>query len=219
MKISDDIRRERKAAVLRAMQKLRDEFPLQKVIEEVAPALHAAYVKTLSHWILQGIPPPRNFSSEAEIQALCALGALTIDECGIGCYPFSARDTGIHAHFAGHGVYAMCAIDALAIPRLVQHAAHVTAQCAVCRCHLACTVAANGSVDGGNTEGVRVVWGISRCAAEGACCGIPCPGIQFACRHCAAPPGTTGFSLPEAAAVGNSFFAFQRSLLNQHEQS
>lgn len=102
---SDDGRRERRAAVLRAMQKLRDEFPLQNVIEGLDSALRAVYVKTLSHWILQGIPPPRNFSSEAEIQALCALGALTIDECGIGCYPFSARDTGIHAHFARHGVY------------------------------------------------------------------------------------------------------------------
>ena len=44
---SDDGRRERRAAVLRAMQKLRDEFPLQNVIEGLDSALRAVYVKTL----------------------------------------------------------------------------------------------------------------------------------------------------------------------------
>ncbi|ONN67843.1 organomercurial lyase [Herbaspirillum sp. VT-16-41] len=217
MKDSDAIRHERKATVLRVLQKLRDEFPLQQAIEGADPALRAAYVNTLSHWILHGLPPPRDCSSEAAIQALGALDALVIDECGIGCYPFSARETGIHVHFSGRGVSAMCAIDALAIPRLVQHVSRVTARCAVCGCHLACTVAANGSVEGGNPEGVRVVWR-SGAAAEGACCHTLCPGIRFVCKHCAELPAATGLSLPEAAAVGNSLFAFQRRLLHHHHE-
>ncbi len=218
MKVSDNTRHERKAAVLGAMQKLRDEFPLQKAIEAADSTLQLAYVKALAYWIGHGTPPPREFASEATIQALYALDALAMDKCGIGCYPFSARDTGIHVRFAGHGVSAMCAIDALAIPRLVQHASRVTAQCAVCRCHLACAVAANGSVEGGNPDGVRVIWR-SRAVAGGARCHTVCPGIGFACRHCAEPLGATGLSLPEAAAVGNSFFAFQRRLLDHHVHS
>jgi hypothetical protein len=218
MKALDSIRRERKAAVLRAMQKLRDAFPLQQVIEGADPALRAAYVKALSHWALQGTPPPRDFAANEAVQELVALDALVIDECGIGCYPFSARETGIHVHFSGHRVAAMCAIDALAIPRLAQHTSRVTARCALCRCHLACAVAANGSIEGGNPEGVRVIWHAGA-VAKGACCRVLCPSIRFVCRHCAELPGATGLSLPEAAVVGNGFFAFQRRLLHHHEQS
>ncbi|CAJ0804060.1 hypothetical protein R77560_04011 [Ralstonia thomasii] len=217
MRVSDEIRGERKAAVLSAMQKLRDAFPLQQAVDEANPVLRTTYAKVLSHWALQGTPPPRDLASNAAIQELVALDALIIDECRIGCYPFSARDTGIHVHFSGHRVAAMCAIDALAIPRLVRHTSRVTARCAVCRCHLECTVAASGSVDGGNPQGVRVVWR-SSAVAEGACCHIPCPGIRFVCRQCAELPGATGLSLPEAAAVGNGFFAFQRRLLRHHGQ-
>lgn len=212
MKVSDDTRGERKASILLAMQKLRDKFPLQKIVEGADPLLRAAYVRTLSHWVHHGTTPPRCFSSEAEIQALCALDALTIDDCSIGCFPFSAGDTGIHVHFAEHSVSATCAVDALAISRLVQHASRVTSRCAVCGCHLACVVADNGSVEGGNPEGARVVWR-SSASTEGACRHIPCPGIRFICKHCAVPLDATGFSLPEAAFLGNSFFAFQRRLL------
>lgn len=217
MKVSDDIRRERKAAVLRAMQTLRDVFPLQLAVEGANPVLRTTYAKVLSHWALQGTPPPRDLASNAAIQELVALDALVFDECGIGCYPFSARDTGIHVHFPGYRVAAMCAIDALAIPRLVRHTSRVTARCAICRCHVECEIAANGSVDGGNPQGVRVVWR-SGAVAEGACCHIPCPGIRFVCRHCAELSGATSLSLPEAAAVGNGFFAFQRRLLHHYEQ-
>lgn len=218
MKVPDNIRHERKAAVLRAMQTLREVFPLQQAVEGANPALRATYARVLSHWAQQGTPPPRDLASNAAIQELVALDALVIDECGIGCYPFSARDTGIHVDFAGHRVAAMCAIDALAIPRLVRHTSRVMARCAVCRCHLEYVVAANGSLDGGNPQGVRVVW-YADAVADGACCHIPCPGIRFVCRHCAELPGATGLSLPEAAAVGNGFFAFQRRLLHHHEQS
>ena len=54
----------------------------------------------------------------------------------------------------------MCAIDALAIPRMVLQASRITARCVVCRCHLACVVAANGGVENENqnSEAARVVW-------------------------------------------------------------
>lgn len=88
MKVSDDTRRERKAAVLGAMQKLREDFPLQKTIESAAPILQLAYVRALAYWIRYGAPPPRGFASEAAIEALCARDALVMDASGIGCYSF-----------------------------------------------------------------------------------------------------------------------------------
>lgn len=129
--------------------------------------------------------------------------------------PFSARDTGIYVHYASHAVSAMCAIDALAIPRLVRCPSRISARCAVCDRPLVCAVMGNGSVEGGNPDGLRVVWR-PRAVAEGACCHTLCPGIGFLCHHCAEPPRATVLALAQAAAVGNSFFAFQRRLLDQH---
>jgi len=145
------------------------------------------------------------------------MDAIAIGEQGIGCYPFSARQTEIHVHFAGKSVHAMCAIDALAIPRMVRQAARITARCVVCRCHLACSLAANGSVEKEhqNPEAARVVWESG--AGEGqACCNSLCVNINFVCRHCTTSPGALIFSLPQAAAMGNAFFSFQRRLLGHY---
>ena len=111
----------------------------------------------------------------------------------------------------------MCAIDALAIPRMVRHASRIIARCTICRCHVACSLAANGSVEKEhqNPEAARVVWESS--AGEGAVrCDSLCANINFVCRHCTTSPGALTFSLPQAAAVGNAFFAFQRRLLGHY---
>lgn len=215
MKVLDATRGERKAAVLGAMQKLREDFPLQKTVEAAAPSLQFAYVRALVYWTRHGMPPPNEFASEAAVRALCERDALVMDARGIGCYPFSARDTGIHVRYAGHTVSAMCAIDALAIPRLVRCPSRISTRCAVCGRPLACTVMGNGSVEGGNPGGLRVIWR-PRAVADGACCHSLCPGIGFVCQHCTEPHGATGLTLAEAAVVGNSFFAFQRRLLDHH---
>ena len=221
MDISNESRPDRKAAVTRALQKLRDEFPLQARIEGAQPMVRAAYAGILGHWICEAAPPGAGIEPQAELDALAAMDAIVIDEQGIGCYPFSARKTEICVHFSGQSVHAMCAIDALAIPRMVRHASRITARCVVCRCHLACAVAANGSVEKEhqNPEAARVVWEpVWEPGAGGgqACCIRLCAGIGFVCRHCTASSGSLTFSLPQAAAVGNAFFAFQRRLLEQY---
>lgn len=217
MNISTESRLELKAAVTRAQQKLADEFPLQTRIEDAHPTLQSTYARILGHWIREAAPPAAGIGSQAVLDALCAMDAIVIGEQGIGCYPFSARQTEIHVHFAGKSVHAMCAIDALAIPRMVRHAARIIARCVVCRCHLACSLAANGSVEKEhqNPEAARVVWESG--AGEGqACCNSLCANINFVCRHCTTSPGALTFSLPQAAAVGNAFFAFQRRLLGHY---
>ena len=109
----------------------------------------------------------------------------------------------------------MCAIDALAIPRMVLQASRITARCVVCRCHLACVVAANGGVENENqnSEAARVVWEPGVIGRQA--CNSLCTDINFACRRCATPRDALTFSLPQAAALGNAFFAFQRKLLDR----
>lgn len=217
MDISNESRLELKAAVKRALQKLGDEFPLQARIEGAQPTLQAAYAGILGHWVREAAPPAAVIVPQAVLDALSAMDAIVSDEQGIGCYPFSARKTEICVHFSRQSVHAMCAIDALAIPRMVRRASRITARCAVCRCHLACAVAANGSVEteDQNPEAARVVWEPGAGGGQ-ACCIRLCAGIGFVCRHCTASPGALTFSLPQAAAVGNAFFAFQRRLLERY---
>lgn len=209
-------RENRKAAFHGALQKLREEFPLQHRIESAPAEIRAAYAKILCHWRETGVPPQADIIPKPELEALEALDAVAFEEQGIGCYPFSARDTGIRVNYSGKNVYAMCAVDALAIPRLVRHASRVTARCAVCRCHLAFAVEAHGAVERGHAEGVRVIWQPRQ--AGGACCESLCQGIRFVCRHCDMPHGVAMLSLPEAAALGHVFFAFQKRLLDHYER-
>lgn len=217
MDISNESRLELKAAVTRALQKLGDEFPLQARIEGAHPALQAAYTGILYHWVHEAAPPAAGIAPQAVLDALSSMDAIVSDERGIGCYPFSARKTKIRVHFFGKSVHAMCAFDALAIPSMVRHASCITARCVLCRCHLACAVAANGSVEkeNKNPQVARVIWIPG--AERGQACYIRlCASIGFVCQHCTAFPDVLTFSLPQAAAIGNVFFAFQRRLLEHY---
>lgn len=217
MDISNESRLELKVTFTRTLQTLRDEFSLQVRIEDAPPTQREAYARILGHWIREAAPPGTGIAPQALLDALSAMDAVVNDGHGIGCYPFSARKTGINVHFSGKCVQAMCAIDALAIPRMVGQVSRITARCAVCRCRLACAVAANGSIEeeNHNPDAARVVWGPGAGGGGQACCHSLCAGIRFICRHCAAPAGALTLSLPLASAVGNSFFAFQLRLLAQ----
>lgn len=211
MRIQAAKREARRAKFQSAMQKLREEFPLERRITNAPPETQAAYVRVLRHWLEQAAPPEKEIVSAAMLNALAAMDAVAVDAHGIGCYPFSARDTGIHASIEGKNVWAMCALDALAIARLTHKASRVTARCTVCRCHLAVPVAANGSVEKAVCEGIRVV-SLPHSIEDGPSCENMCAAIRYLCKYCSVPAGAASHTLPEAAALANSFFAFQTRL-------
>jgi Alkylmercury lyase len=219
LNISKEERENRKAAVLSALQRLRDKFPLQQRIEGAFPETRAAYARVLRHWADHGKSPAFGTNSVPEplLKELVALDALVIDEYGIGCYPFSARGTGISVRYSDKTVHAMCAVDALAIPRLTQHASRITARCALCGYPLECAIEANGSLVRGDEESIRVI--VIRqpsVIGTGACCDSLCPGVKFLCGHCAVPEGRVSLTLPQAAVLGNAFFGFQERLLEEY---
>ncbi len=215
MSIQAARREERRARFQSAMQKLKEEFPLEHRVTNALPETQTAYVQVLRHWLEQAAPPGKDIVSAAALDALASMDAVVVDAHGIGCYPFSARDTGIHAHIEGKSVWAMCALDALAIARLSHKASRVTARCTVCQCHLTVPVDANGSVEQTAGEGIRIVR--RRHGPQGGpCCETLCSAIQFLCKHCGVPSGAESYTLPEAAALGNNFFAFQMRLLRVH---
>jgi hypothetical protein len=211
MNVPNHAAQERRTAVLLAIQDLKEAFPLQQKLEQADTSLQQAYAGALTHWIRHGVPPAKEYAPAPLLAALHEIDAIVVDEHGIGCYPFSARHTDIQLNYAGMSVHALSAIDALALPRLVAQEARITSRCFACRCHITCSVEANGSVDGGYSEGLRVVW-ISK-AATGAGRYCLCEEIAFICAHCEMPREAVTFTIPEAAVIGNSLFSFQKRWL------
>lgn len=196
--------------VTEALNRLRTIFPLEARIAQASVAARACYRAVLQRWA-EGATPQINPAQQAEIRELVGLDALVIGPEGIGCYPFSARDTGIRVEFDGRPVSAMCAVDALAMARVLDKTTRITAPCHVCGRTLSCAVEANGGLTHDQTEAMHVAW--QSHAGGSSCSSSLCRGIYFLCTTCPAPRDAARFTLPQATAIGNAFFSFQRRLL------
>ncbi len=203
-----------KNQTLDALARLRASFPLEQRIEDAPVAAKLAYGRVLSHW-LEGRIPPADFLPAAELQLLSKLDAIVPGIHGIGCYPFSAGDTGIRVHLGPYPVHAMCAIDALAVARTARRAIRIEALCGICVGPVACEVQADGSLDHDQTEAARVIWRRKVRLASSCSDGL-CRDLVVVCRRGRAPADADCLTLPQAAAVANAFFGFQRRLIS-HE--
>jgi len=196
---------------LDALSRLRAAFPLEQRIEQATAETRRSYGQVLTHW-LRGEAPPVTYLPPAELRLLSELDAVVLDSSGIGCYPFSARDSGIQVQFGPHSVYAMCAIDALAIARIARCASRVEALCITCFSPIVCEVEADGSLSHDKTETARIAW---RHAVHntGSCSDGLCRELVFLCNRCQAPINANCLTLCQATAVANAFFSFQRRLI------
>lgn len=200
-----------KAQVLLALAALRSLFPLEQKIHNATPAQRHVYTTILTTWVGGRIPVVA-LADTTGVQELAQLDALVVGAEGIGCYPFSAKESAIQVAFHGVSVHAMCAFDALAIARLVAAETRITSVCAVCHTTLACTVAANGALPHDQEQVPRVIWQAE--AGSGGHCSLTlCRCIQFICPTCEAPESAQQFTLVQATVIGNAFFSFQRTLL------
>lgn len=198
-------------AALDSLARLRTAFPLEARIGVADSAARRDYARVLAHW-LRGSAPPTDFISETTRATLIALDAVVANEQGLGCYPFSARPTGIVAELPGGRVHAMCAVDALAIARLAAAAITIETPCAVCANSLRLKVEANGGLGHDQVDRACVIWKTA-CSTTGSCSDNLCRNLLFLCPACEPPPGSTCYTLPQAAIIGNSFFGFQRGLI------
>ena len=149
------------------------------------------------------------------LAALVALDAVVAEEQELGCYPFSTTDTGIRVALSGGMVNAMCAIDALAIARLVRVRTRIEATCTTCAASIVFHVEENGSLDHDQADRAHVVWR-HMATAHTSCSEGLCRHIRFLCPACPAPETGEHFTLPQAAVMGNAFFRFQSALLASH---
>lgn len=198
-------------SVLAALARLRDVFPLEQRLATVDAEVRRGYAAILREWLRGTVPQARDVPT-AVLARLERIDAVVATEAGLGCYPFSARATGISVALPYATVAAMCAIDALAIARLAGARASVSGACVLCQGPIRCQVEDNGGLDHDQTGVACVVW-LPAINPAASCSQGLCRALRFLCPDCHAPAGSERYTLPQATAIGNAFFAFQRPLL------
>jgi len=211
MSTTAEARTAARTAVVDGLEKLRAAFPLEARVRGASPAAQATYGGVLRAWLGGAAPQAAGFAADA-LAELLRHDALVEEQGDLGCYPFSARNTGIAVRLAGGTVNAMCAIDALAVARLAGALTRVDGRCETCGTALAVQVEANGGLDHDQAEVARVVW-FRACGTHNSCSQSLCRNIRFLCPTCEpASPGDV-YTLPQATAIGNAFFAFQAAFV------
>lgn len=195
------------------------EFPLAARLERLPDDVRDTYGEIIAEWYATGKAPKQERFNRDHLSALAQSDAIVRTPQGIGCYPFSATPTDIRVRYLDRSCYAMCAIDALAIPCIVGVPAEIDAVCTVCQSPLRIKVdPTNGPPAGRHRDvaithsGVAVLYTPSPGEHE-LCCKQLCPSIAFMCEDCIDPRGPRLLSAAAATVVGSEFFAFQKEYL------
>lgn len=193
------------------------EFPLAARLEGLPGDVRDTYGKIIAEWYRTGLAPNPNRFNQEHLAALVESDAIVLTPLGIGCYPFSATPTDIRMRYGDRSCHAMCAIDALAIPCIVEAPAEIEAACKVCQSPLSINVdPTNGRQVGRRKDvaithsGVAVLYKPSPGERE-VCSKQLCPSIVFVCEGCIDPREPRTLSIAAATVVGSEFFAFQRA--------
>jgi hypothetical protein len=158
------------------------------------------------------------------LERLARADVLLLDVSGktvLAAYPFSSVPTPHRVLLPGREVFALCAVDALGIPGMVQEAAAISSRCA--QCGLPVEIQAQPENVTRCLPVETVVWFP---ASEDDCCPVAhsrCPSISFFCcrdhlegwRQVKGQPPGVVLSLSEAFDVGREIFG---SMLTQTTQ-
>lgn len=180
---------------------------------EACDATRETYLAVLLRWVHSGVAPcVDGFDLEA-LDELIALDALQIVDGCISCPPFSVVPTDTQVHFPHVSVSTLSALDALALPRLMDTAASIQARCVISGEPISFMVTETGDLYADDqmvsVAFQKVANHITRYALDLA------PGIGFVLTAHAHALRQT-LTLAEAATVANTFYAFQRALLRHN---
>lgn len=200
--------------VLAALKGLHRAFPIeQRLKTQACDSTRETYLAVLTRWIqTASAPSPAGFDAEAldELLALDAL-YLTEDEQAIGAAPFCPVATDITVNFPHETLYALSALDALALPRMLGMAGVIETRCPASGLPINLQIDAQGNPLPGEINKAIVVFlktgdHIQHYSTDLA------PGIRFVHQSM---NGRFSQSLgtAEAAAVAHAFYAFQRKML------
>lgn len=201
--------------VLAALKALHRAFPIeQRLKTQACDSTRETYLALLARWIrTAAAPAPAGFDAEA-LDELLALDAIYLsgNEEAIGLAPFCPAATDIAVHFPHETLYALSAIDALALPRLLATAGVIESRCPVSGQTIRLQIDAHGNPLPEELDKAVVVFRkiseqVQHYAHDVA------GGIRFL------NPALRGrfpqtLTLAEAAAVAHAFFAFQRKMMS-----
>jgi hypothetical protein len=204
--------------ILQALMALHRAWPLeQRLRKEACDSTRETYVAVLRRWTqTASAPAPAGFDVE-DLDELLALDALflTEDEQAIGAAPFCPVPTDIVVRFPHEDLYALSAIDALALPRMLGTAGVIETRCPVSGQPISLQLDAQGNPMQGEVDKAVVV--LRKTSDEIHHYSLDlAPGIRFV-HSSAAARFPQCLSLAEAIAVAHAFYAFQRKLLSGQE--
>jgi Alkylmercury lyase len=201
--------------VLHALMALHRAWPLEKrIMREACDSSRETYLAILTRWMrTASAPAPAGLDAES-LDELLALDAifLTEDEQAIGAAPFCPVPTDIAVRFPHEDLFALSALDALALPRILGSAGVIEARCPVSGQRISIQLDAQGNPMHDQLDNAVVVLRkisdhVQRYVLDLA------PGIRFL-HPSAAGEFPQRLSLAEAIAVAHAFYGFQRKLLN-----
>lgn len=200
--------------VLAALKGLHRAFPIeQRLKTQACDSTRETYLAVLARWVqTAAAPSPAGFDAEA-LDELLALDAiyLTEDEQAIGAAPFCPVETDIRVSFPHETLYALSALDALALPRTLETAGVIETRCPISGQPIQLRIDAQGNPLPDETHSAIVVFMKTSDHIQHYSLDLA-PGIRFV--H----PSLGGrfaqmLGMAEAAAVSHAFYAFQRKML------
>ncbi len=198
--------------VLAALTGIQRAYPLERRIKnEACDDTRETYLAVLLRWLQTGTAPLTEGFDRESLDELTALDAIFIVNDQIGCPPFNVVKTDILVHFPHETLHVLSALDALALPRMLNTAATVETQCAMSGqpIHFSLTEEGKIRTDESSTAVVafqKVANSITRYTFDLA------PGIRFVLPEHAGTLQQT-LTLDEASVVANTYYSFQRKLI------
>jgi hypothetical protein len=198
--------------VIAALMGLHRAYPLERRIKnEACDDTRETYLAILLRWLQTGSAPSTHGFEPASLDELTALDAIFVVDGKIGCPPFNVAPTDIKVHFAHETLHALSALDALALPRLLEAPATIETRCAMSGQPISITLTEKGELHAADLDSAavalqKVANNITRYTFDLA------PGIRFVLPEHGRTLRQT-LTLGEASAVANAFYSFQRKLL------
>ena len=198
--------------ILAALIGLQRAYPLERRLQkEACDTTRETYLAVLARWVHSGVAPSVDGFDLESLDELTALDVLMMVNSHLSCPPFSVAATDIRVHCPHASFYVFSALDAFAVPRLLDTAATIETRCAVSAEPISFSVSEKGEPCLEDNDRIAVAFQkvsnhIARYALDLA------PGIRFVLpRHAKALRQT--LTLAESAALAHTFYAFQRKWL------
>lgn len=198
--------------IMAALVGMQRAYPLERRIRnEACDDTRETYLAVLLRWLQTGAAPSTDGFDRDVLDELTALDAIFIVNNQIGCPPFNVAQTDIQVHFAHETLHVLSALDALALPRLLNAPATIETRCVMSGEPITFSLTKEGELRPADRDTAVIAFQkaantIIRYTFDLA------PGIRFVRpQHCLSLKQT--LTLSEASAVANTFYSFQRKLL------